>query len=104
MKYAIIAALLATAVDAKYGKCTPGVEGKIFMNNKCEGAPVKVVHMSEDDAENTGICIDHLPQQEFATEEEADAATNSLVIECDKHEGIRMTLYDDPGCDSEVEF
>ena len=101
MKYTVIAALLATAVDAKYGKCTPGIEGKVFDNEKCEGEPLQVVHMSEADAKNTGFCINHMPEDytKVSGAEEYDAQNYSVVIECDMDVGVRITKWDHTYCD-----
>ena len=56
MKYAVIAALLATCNAAELSGCKTGVKVKVYKDSKCEKDSSGTFSAAESDLKNTGKC------------------------------------------------
>lgn len=78
MKYAVIAALLATNTQALTG-CKKGIGAKVYSDSKCKEEAHVTHKMLEEDIANTGKCVSHT-----ATDDDKKAATFAKTTYADK--------------------
>ena len=78
MKYAVIAALLATNTQALTG-CKKGIGAKVYSDSKCKEEAHVTHKMLEEDIANTGKCVSHV-----ATDDDKKALTFAKTTHADK--------------------
>ena len=71
MKYAVIAALLATTTSAATG-CKPGIEAKAFDKKGCKGDGAEMTRFTKDEISKTGECQGTAPKLDKKTKKNAD--------------------------------
>ena len=64
MKYAVIAALLATSTKAAPTGCKTGISAKVYSDSKCKEESTSTHKMLEEDLEKTGKCQSYTATKE----------------------------------------